>query len=117
VKRDDLPLLFASAEHRAWIVGTEAFLKGERASPPPLDLHQCRFGKWLDTESLTGYGTQPAFQALEPLHRLVHAMTAELLALHGEGRQPQALTRLGELHGMRDALLAQVKLVLRESRA
>jgi diguanylate cyclase (GGDEF)-like protein/PAS domain S-box-containing protein len=116
VSRDDLRLLFASVEHRAWIAAIEAFLKGACEIPPQLDHHQCHFGKWLDAESLSRHGAQPVFQTIELLHRQVHALAAELCELQARGRNPEALARLGELHGLRDPLLEQMKALSQESR-
>ena len=107
VSRDDLPLLFAGVEHRAWMAGIESCLKRDPELPPPLDQHQCRFGVWLDAEGRTRYGAQSAFQAIEALHRRVHALAIELLDLQARGRKP--LARLGELHGLRDALLERLQ--------
>ncbi len=115
VSRDDLPLLFASVEHRAWIATVEAFLKGE-CEALPLDHQQCRFGPWLHAAHPTRHALQPAFQLTEPLHRQVHNLVAQLLELHAQGRSPQALARLGELHGLRDALLEALQALLQQSR-
>jgi diguanylate cyclase (GGDEF)-like protein/PAS domain S-box-containing protein len=109
VNREDFPLLFASVEHRAWMLAVAAFLQGTRASPPPMDPHHCRFGRWLDTEGLARYGTHLSFQGIEPLHQQVHAMAETLIALQAQGRSLEALARLDELHALRDTLLEQVK--------
>ena len=116
VSRDDLPLLFASAEHRAWILDIGACLRGEREAPPPLDLHQCRFGKWLDAQGLARHQAQPAFQTVEPLHQQVHALATELLQLQAQDRNPEALARLGELYDLRDTLLEQLKNLVPKNR-
>jgi len=116
VSRDDLPLLFAGVEHRAWIATIEDFLMGEREVAPPPDNHQCYFAKWLDAESLAHRGARPAFQAIERLHRQVDALAAELCELRAQGRNPEALARLGELHRLRDTLLEQTKAQTRNSR-
>jgi EAL domain-containing protein (putative c-di-GMP-specific phosphodiesterase class I) len=116
VERDDLPLLFAGVEHRAWIIAMESHLKGERSEPPPLDLHRCRFGSWLDAEGGLRHGMQPAFQVIDLLHQQVHALALELCDVHARGASPGALTRLGELHGLRDALLEQLTVLIQESR-
>jgi len=113
VNRDDLPLLFASVEHRAWIVAIEAFLKGEREALPVVH-HECRFGTWLETEGHAHHGAQPSFPVIESLHRQVHEMANELCALKARGQKPQALARLGELRGLRDALLAQLQALMSE---
>ncbi len=108
--RDDMPLLFAIVEHRAWILAIEKYLKGEREDVPPMDIHQCRFGQWLNADGLARFGKQPNFQVIDQLHRKVHALAAELCRLHEQGRQPEALAKLMELHGLRDALLEQLRL-------
>ncbi|GEM_PF-301482 len=109
VSRVDLPLLFASLEHGTWIAAVDAFLRGEREVPPPLDHRQCRLGTWLAADGQARHSAQPAFQAIEGLHRKVHALAGELLELQAQGRNLEAQARLGELHGLRDALLEQLK--------
>ncbi len=109
VSRDDLPLLFAGVEHRAWITTLENHLMGEPEAPPPLDPHQCRFGRWLDAEGQVRYGMDPVFKTIESLHCSVHELAVDLLELQAGGRNPEALARLSELHGLRDAMLEQLK--------
>jgi diguanylate cyclase (GGDEF)-like protein/PAS domain S-box-containing protein len=106
VSRDDLPVLFARVEHIAWVAALENHLKDQRAAPPSLDHRQCRFGMWLYGELLAGRRSLPVLQAIEPLHEAVHALAVALLQLKAQGRTPEALARLGELHALRDALLA-----------
>ncbi len=109
LSRDDLPLLFAGVELRAWIVAIEEFIRGEHDAPRPLAHHQCRFGTWLGVEGLNRYGAQPAFQSIELLHRQAHALTADLHQLQDRGWTPAARLRLHELRGLRDALLEQLQ--------
>ncbi len=109
ISRDDLPLLFASVEHCAWISAMQNHLKGNRSEPPPMDNHHCNFSVWLDGEGLVRHGTQPAFQVIESLHRRVHELAAELLKLHVSGRNKEALARITELLDLRDLLIKQLK--------
>jgi EAL domain-containing protein (putative c-di-GMP-specific phosphodiesterase class I) len=109
MSRDDLPLLFASVEHRAWIAAIENFLRGELETPPPLDYHVCRFGTWLDTKGQARHGTHPAFMAIRVLHQQVHALAVELLELQAQGHNQEARARLVEIHGLRDALLEHLR--------
>ncbi|MDO9227484.1 MAG: EAL domain-containing protein [Pseudomonadota bacterium] len=113
-KLDDLPLIYAGVEHRAWIMAVESFLGGERKSPPPLDHHQCRFGCWLESEGLAAHGAKPAYLRIEVLHQQAHTLAVELCELQARGLAGQALARLGELHAVRDDLLEQLMECTRE---
>jgi hypothetical protein len=117
VNREDLPLLVASVEHRAWIAALGAFLMGTREVLPSMDCHQCRFGMWLDAKGLISYDAQPAIHSIERLHRQVHILGAELLELQSRGRNSEALARLDELHDLRDALLIQLKSLVMQNRS
>jgi len=116
VKRGDLPLLFASVEHRAWVAALERHLKDLNGAPLPSDFHRCRFGSWLDTEGLADYGEQSVYPILKRLHRQVHELALELCGLRTQGRSTEALAKLSELQTLRDTLLAQLKELVRESR-
>ena len=116
VSRDDLPVLFASVEHRAWIVAIKSYFDGENDAPPTLNHHQCRFGTWLENEGLARHAAKPAMHSIERLHRQVHALAIELCELHLHGRNSEALSRMGELYHLRDALLVQLKTLVMENR-
>jgi hypothetical protein len=109
VRPEDRPLLYAGVEHQAWVAAAEAFLKGERRVAPPLDVHACRFGVWLDGGGLTGRGEIVAHQAVDLLHQRLHALAAELFSLRALGRDAEAQARSNELHGLRDELIEQLK--------
>ena len=116
VKREDLPLLFAGVEHRAWIAALEKHLDDNRSNAaPPLDRHQCRFGTWLDSDGLAYHGAHADFPAVERIHRQVHELAIELCEFQARGESVEVLARLGELHGLRDALLAQLQGLARDS--
>ena len=108
---EDLPLLFASVEHRAWLASVEAFLRGER-DMLPLIHHQCRFNTWLETEGRTRTNLHDGLRALEALHRAVHALADELCEQYSRGEASQALKRAAELHPLRDRLLEQLAAML-----
>ena len=108
--REDLPLLNAAVEHRAWIRAAGDFLKGERGALRPPDIFQCRFGAWLDSLGQERYGSLPAFVAVKTLHQQVHDLALSLCKLSNEA----ALARLDELHVLRYALLTQLSRLMRE---
>jgi diguanylate cyclase (GGDEF)-like protein/PAS domain S-box-containing protein len=101
-------LLHAGVEHWAWIEALEAFLRGLRPNPPQMNIKECKFGAWLNAERLADFGELPEFHAVEALHWQTHALAAELLELHAEGRSAESLARLNELHALRDALLGRL---------
>jgi diguanylate cyclase (GGDEF)-like protein/PAS domain S-box-containing protein len=114
VGSEDLPLLFASIEHRAWIAGIENRLNEESEVTPQMDHQQCRFGLWLNKdESHARYGLQPDFKAIELLHPLVHALATTLLELQAQHKTIEALAGLRELHALRDILIKHLKALLR----
>jgi hypothetical protein len=114
VNRDDLPLLFAVVEHRAWIIAVEEYLNDQRETLPLVHLH-CRFYAWLEKEGHAHHGAQAAFQTLLRWHRQLHALAEELCEIKAHGRAAEALARLEELHELRNELLDQLKLLVQES--
>jgi diguanylate cyclase (GGDEF)-like protein/PAS domain S-box-containing protein len=106
--RDDLPLLFATVEHRAWVNRVERCLKGE-CDEPSLSAQQCRFGAWLQGVGAERYGKMPVFAEIGERHQELHALAEHLIALKGQGEVPYALERLKELHLLRDKVLVSLK--------
>ncbi|MGZ5052529.1 MAG: EAL domain-containing protein [Methylobacter sp.] len=109
VSRDDLPLLFAGVEHRAWIFALENYLKGESDAPPQLDDRQCRFGDWLQSKGTIRYGADAHFPAVVLLHRQIHTLATDSTQLHADGENVQALAKLGKLQDLQEALLERLQ--------
>jgi len=116
VSRDDLPLLFAGVEHRAWIRALADYLQNKKPMPPPLDEHQCRFGAWLREEGRRRHGTHPTLHALETVHRQIHDLALALIRPGQPHRTPGTLAGLDELHRLRDVLLGQLTQLLDRTR-
>jgi len=118
ISRDDLSVLYASVEHRAWIAAVDAYFDGRRAEPPILDHLHCRFGKWLHSQSQShrhNHGDLTStFQRVETLHAQIHTLVLELLDYPAQGLQAEVKTRMNELHDLRDNLLEQLKLLVVE---
>ena len=111
VDRDDLPLLFACVEHRAWLAAFELYIKGEREHLPLIH-YMCRFTEWLNNEGLDRHGEKPLFKIVEALHAQVHDLAGELLHLHTQGKALDAIERLGELHSLRNDFFRQLKALM-----
>jgi hypothetical protein len=114
VSRDDLPLLYAKVEHRAWIAAFDSYLRDERQTTPPLDVDVCRFGSWLDREGLARHGQRPVFHSIELLHRQIHELGTAMFELHAKGLKLEALDRLIELHELRDNICAQLTMLIQK---
>ncbi|NJD06709.1 MAG: EAL domain-containing protein [Methylococcaceae bacterium] len=105
LRREDVALLVASVSHRQWTERVSAcVLDPATFSPPELDDHSCRFGQWYYGRGQETYGGLTEFKGLEPLHRQIHALAAELVGLARQGRLDYAQSRLGELIALRERL-------------
>jgi diguanylate cyclase (GGDEF)-like protein/PAS domain S-box-containing protein len=108
----DRPLLYAGAEHSAWVSAIESFLHGKRRVPPSLDVNQCRLGAWTNLENPTTAGRIPLIREIAAIHQQLHDCGAEILLLVTSDNTPEAINRLPQLHRLRDRLLGELKLLL-----
>jgi diguanylate cyclase (GGDEF)-like protein/PAS domain S-box-containing protein len=116
LNRIHFPLLHAESDHRRWVERLEAVVTEGNNSvrkPPPLDPHHCAFGRWLDGPGRDRYGDTVEFGAINRLHRRVHELGEEIVELHQSAETATIQPRLKELHGLRDALVADLR-TLRE---
>ncbi|MCF8169403.1 MAG: EAL domain-containing protein [Rhodoferax sp.] len=105
IGRDDLPILFACVEYRAWIMQVASFVRDERDTAPPLCLEQCRAGQWRNGDVGLRKVSQVALDALGPLHNEIHELASALLRLKQDGQIDAAIAQLSELDRLRDRLL------------
>jgi|GEM_PF-1001833 len=113
--RQDLPLLFAMVEHRAWVSAVESYLLGERAAPPALDERLCRVGQWLDQDDGLLGKNEAAVKRLVALHQHIHELASCLCELKLQGQTQSLYIQLAPLLEARDELLAQLRLLLRDA--
>ncbi|SER59721.1 EAL domain-containing protein [Giesbergeria anulus] len=112
-QRDDLPLLFAMVEHRAWVTGITSYLRGERSTAPVLDLQNCRFSHWLQHEGgRKRHADNAMLEKIEQLHQKIHAQAEALVALKHQGQEEIVLERLPDIYVLRDALLEKLPMLL-----
>ncbi len=114
VSRQHMPLLFACAEHRAWVLGLQEYLQGERETTVLLDRHRCNVGQWIDGGGLHDQPNQQVVAQVVALHRQVHELGADLCELKAQNQTLAALQQLPQLRQLRDALVAQLELLLSE---
>ena len=114
-RREDLPLLFARVEHRAWVKTLENYLLGARDTPPRMDHPQYHFSSWMESSGLARPGAQPIFSNIESLHQQLPVLASELSTLKARGQRAELALRLSELHRLSDALLDQLKGLVRQN--
>lgn len=104
VSREDLPLIFARVEHRAWILGIENYVNGLCEIPPTLGEDECRLGSWLKNAGLANYGEETNFQRITLLHHRIHELAKVFLESYAKkDRNPDI--QLAELHRLKDTLI------------
>ncbi|WP_458735266.1 EAL domain-containing protein [Zobellella taiwanensis] len=106
LNREELPLLYAGIEHRAWLQEVTATLTSGSRSWPPLDPELCRFGAWLAGQPPLASARR---EALAELHRRIHDQAEQLRLAHQEGRSRDAQALLATLFELGDQLLAQLE--------
>ncbi len=109
VSREDLSLIYAAVDHRAWVSAVIEHIKDVRELPPQLSSHHCRFGKWLDANRLDPRNSSLAYKDIDAVHLKAHALAEELLELKYNHRNFEALERITELYALRDELLEKLK--------
>ena len=112
ISRDDLPLMFAMVEHRAWVKALQSQLNGKQLPSPEIDQMACNFGRWLNGPGSARYRREPGFTTVDRLHREIHDHATEILALERHGDSAAALVRLDEVCRLRDSLIGAMKELL-----
>lgn len=103
--REQMPILSAWVEHRAWTGHVIRFLKDELPSAPEVHPDTCRFGEW-HTELNDGLNQDEQTESeLMSLHLDLHRTASELLSLKAGGHGDLAIVRIHELIESRDRFL------------
>ncbi|MEW8508657.1 MAG: PAS domain S-box protein [Candidatus Thiodiazotropha sp.] len=106
VSRDDLSLLFAGIEHRAWVNGVEGSILNKVSNFPVLDHTKCRFAAWLSGDGYTNYSHLDAYQEIVMLHEHIHVFVKTLAHKCRQGEYEQAADGLPELRRQAQFLLS-----------
>ena len=110
-------LMHAAVAYRAWIGALEAFLLGRRRTPPTLDPHRCRLGRWLDSERENAGWAAGSFERIEQLHRETHALAEVASAWEPATSGADVPEQVNELHRLRDKLLEELNRLLQDTAA
>ena len=113
INKEALPLLFASADLRAWLASVIGFLKGDHVAAPIMDEHKCQIGQWIDAEGLLRYQGHPAYTAIAAVHQEMHVQVEEVMRLHDAKRPTE--DSWPALLALRDSVLEQLEVLIQES--
>jgi EAL domain-containing protein (putative c-di-GMP-specific phosphodiesterase class I) len=105
VRREDLPLLFAAVEHRAWVRQVELAALGSGACNIKLDARECRFGKWLHRSGRKQYGGHPQYKQVVNLHQQAHDLAARMCQMKAPTDETIFEGEIAELKDLRDRLV------------
>jgi len=114
VGRQGLSALYAAIEHRAWVRAAERFLTGELDSPPNAEAHGCPFCSWLEKGDRRAPPERPGdpnesdWPAIETLHREIHDLVGEAVALKEANRTERRGELVAELCRLGDALFERM---------
>jgi len=103
-------MLIPEVEHNRWKAALYDYLddsSGRIVAPP--DECNCRFGRWYASPASQRYGHFEAFTALGGIHRRIHQIGSEMVALHQQG-ESAAIARLKqELEGCSRGLSQSIR--------
>ncbi|MCG7996701.1 MAG: PAS domain S-box protein [Candidatus Thiodiazotropha taylori] len=111
LNRDDLSLLFAASEHRAWINTLEEAVRNEEMDFPVLDHHQCRFGDWLYSDGRR-YDHLTAYQQIIELHKQMHEQANWLQQQMQQGKKDDLADGLEIIRDKKQQLLQKMDLLM-----
>lgn len=112
IERDDLPTVTAWVEHRAWVKQVVDFLEADAAFLPELHPDSCPLGEWLSSPQSMFQDGHGAPEGLLRLHKDIHALAVQLIALKQQGRTDLAVAQVPDLYALRDQLLKQLMALL-----
>jgi hypothetical protein len=112
IARDDLPVMFAMVEHRAWVKALKSQLNGRQYRVPEISGDLCEFGQWLHTRGRERYAGRQGFDDVLDLHTAIHGMAPRVLALRQQGRLDEARLHMEAICHKRDALIDALKTML-----
>ncbi|MDD5052889.1 MAG: bacteriohemerythrin [Sulfuricurvum sp.] len=85
VRRNNIPLLFAAVEHKAWTSKVLAYMKYEQQELFAIDSSKCNFGQWINEYGEKHYGGYLFFPEIVQIHNDVHEIANQMLQQKSSG--------------------------------
>jgi diguanylate cyclase (GGDEF)-like protein len=115
IPRADLPVLFAQVEHRAWMQSLHSYLFDTSTITPPIGVHLCQIGKWIDAGGLKPYANTGQVDAIIGLHVQLHVLARQLCDVKTDGDPKAAMARWAEMLHLGEMLLSHLQEVCQAS--
>ena len=103
--RDDMPVLFAGVEYRAWMSSVDAFISGQSAVLPDLEPNRFRFGEWLLGERRLRSRDRDVFDSVLGLHDEILKLTKSLVRKREASGKAVESEKRAMLAALQDALV------------
>jgi Methyl-accepting chemotaxis protein len=104
----------AQEDHKDFVNHILAEVSKDKQAKLPTEVsdhHNCRLGKWYDSQGLATFGGLSAFRALEAPHAQIHATAKQLLeAVHG-GQRDQVARLSSSLSDQEDLIVGRLQVL------
>ncbi len=112
IRREDMPILYAWVEHRAWIANARGYLQSEHSDVPPQNSQTCRLGQWLSHAEEHHAEHAGLIQAIVPLHTEIHALTTAMVRFKQLGQTDGLPGQMERFNSLCDQLLSKLAAML-----
>ncbi|DAB29129.1 MAG TPA: diguanylate cyclase [Sulfurimonas sp. UBA12504] len=113
VNREDMPLLYALVEHKAWMKNIIGYLNNERVSPPILSHLKCHLGIWIQKNGYKHYINHPLFEQIEIVHAQLHEKADGIIMKFHEGSLSDSQNAIKTLQKYSDTLSEMLKKLIK----
>lgn len=97
IKKEDMSVLVAVVEHRAWLLTIEKYLQHQSDYFDISNIEQCRFGQWLDSKGKEMYGHLPVYDEIVNEHIYIHREAQKIINLDELTDEHTELSKLFEI--------------------
>ena len=111
----DVGLIMAEQDHRRWLENLKTYLLAEASEtkvPPLLEENRCRFMQWYEGAGSQRFSNIASFSSIGLIHEKLHTIGRELVALHEQGNIIEARSRIQELEGIGEEMVAGLHALL-----
>ena len=111
LNQQDIELLYAASEHRAWIEQLEAFVRNDTDDAPESNPHRCRFGQWLDRK-LAETPQSGLLCTIDALHQSLHADGEQVIVQRRAGNEAATIDAQARLLDSSTDLLQRLQFIV-----